>query len=163
MTRREHVEKRLIEGWLIYDRSVAAENKRAVVEYRLEICLNVALLLNTYLDADESIDWCGTWADRLLDEEIASELSGVRRISGLMVCSKLGVGYMHITPFRAVFLCSSDFIFLRSYELFFAAEGPWKRVGTPLVVPFTKDQKVRQELKNSMGPEDNWGTVYRKS
>ena len=161
MSKRENIEKELVERWLAYDQSVAMKDKEAASEYRHDVCLYLACLLNTYLDADHNVEWCGTWADRLLDAEIDSGSSGVRRASGLMVCSKLGVGYMHLTPFCGSFVFSTDLHTLESYELCFAAAGPWDRAGTPLVVPFTEDKKVRQDLRDRLRPGDNWATVYR--
>jgi hypothetical protein len=161
MSKRKNIEKDLVERWLAYDQSVVMKNKEAMNTYRHDICLLLAYLLNTYLDADDNVDWCGTWADHLLDAEIDSGSSGARRASGLMDCGKLSDGYMHLTPFYGSFVCSTDLNTLQSYELCFAAAGPWDRSGTPLVVPYTEDKKVRHELRDRLKPGDNWATVYR--
>jgi hypothetical protein len=160
MSKREKLEKSIAECWLAYDQSVALKDMQAAHEYRLDICLCLACLLNTCLDADATLDWRGIWADRLLDAELDTESSCLRRARGLMVCGKLTDSYMHLTPFRGEFVFSTDFQTLKKYELRFAAEGPWDRPGTPFVVPFTKDENVRQELMNRLGPGDNWATVY---
>jgi hypothetical protein len=164
MSRREIIEKDIVECWLAYDQSVAVKDMQGTHEYRLDICVLVAYLLNTYLDADETVDWRGTWADRLLsDAQITSQSSGVRTASGLMVCGDKGANHMYLTPFRSEFVCSADLQTLQSYTLFFAPEGPWERQGAALVVPSTKDENVRCELRNRMGPQGGWGTVYCKN
>lgn len=161
MSRRKQIENELSVRWLAYDAAVNV-NKEATIECGRDVCLYLACLLNTYLDADNSVDWNGTWADRLLDENIVSELAGVRTARGLMVCSNMDVGYMHLTPFYARFVFSADYLILGSYELFFAPEGPWNRSGNSLVMPFSEDKSAREELLNKLSTEGNWGTVFRK-
>jgi len=164
MGNREKIEKGLVECWLAHDQSVAIEDQRDEKEYRHDIVYLAACLLNTYLDTDNKVDWRGTWADRLLDAELVSGSSSVWRATGLMACGKLSDGYMHLTPFHGDFVCSTELNSLQSYELSFAAEGPWDRAGTSVVVPYTKDEIIRHELlRDAMKPGFHWPTVYRSS
>lgn len=160
--RREKVEEQLVERWSAYDQCVSMNQMKAACEYRRDICLYLALLLNTYLEDDSAVDWRGIWADRLLDEEITSGLSGSRAASGLMVFGQLGVSSMHITPFYGSFVWSVNSTRPESYELCFAASGPWDQAGSPLVVPFTRDRNVRQGLlvHTARHEQERWATVY---
>jgi hypothetical protein len=119
------------------------------------------VLLNTFLDADVDVDWRGTWADRLIDEEINSESTETNTATGLMVFGKLEDSYMHMAPFSGRFNWTPTSLFPAYYELGFAAGGPWGRAGAPIVAPFTHDKKVRQELLHR-STQNEWGTVYRR-
>lgn len=162
MNKRENIEKKLIESWRDYDQSVAVSNKKAANEFRHDLRYLMACLLNTYLDADRNVDWGGAWADRLIDETLGFDSSSVRVVSGLMVCSDRDSRKMHITPFNGKFACPVDSIRPASYELCFAAEGPWEHEETPSVLPATKDKEIRQQLLDDWSrPDSRWPTTYR--
>jgi len=164
MSKRKNIEKKLGKCWRSYYQSVARERKKATNEYRHDIRYLLACLLNTYLDADNNIDWCGTWADHLIDEAFDFDSSGVKKASGLMVCSDRDACVMHITPFIGKFICTVDSDRPVSYQLYFAAEGPWKKEGTHSVLPSTKDKDVRQKLLDNWSkPDSHWATIYRSS
>ena len=124
-----------------------------------DLSLILACLLNTYLDGDASVDWAGTWADRLVDGQFDIETTVNRTATGLMNCGRLGNGWMHLTPFQGEFFFSSGCDCLESYELKLAAEGPWDRAGTESAIPFTHDKEVRLALLSSR-PEIPYGLGY---
>jgi hypothetical protein len=162
MNKRESIEKKLIESWRDYDQSVIINNKKAGNELRHDIRYLMACLLNTYLDDDESVDWRGTWADRLIDETFDCDSSGIKVANGLMVCSDRDARKMRITPFNAKFSCPTESIRPVSYQLCLAAEGPWEQGELPSVLPATKDKAIRQQLLEDWSkPDSHWPTIYR--